>query len=394
MTKKTTLFIFFLLASILTQAQQKEVWKFKTNGRIYASPVIEDGVLYIGSGDMHFYAIDETTGTKKWEYVTNGAIQSSACLTGKLVIFGSADGNLYALDKQSGKLVWKFASEGEKLYGLWDYYLSSPKISEGIVYWGSGDGNIYAVNISDGSLSWNYPTGDIVHSSAAFSGDTLFMGSFDGYLYALNKVNGALIWKFHTIGAAYFPKGEIQKAALVKGNTVYFGSRDYNIYALDIKTGRGKWNYREPAGWIIATPAEYKGNLYFGTSDAHVFYCMNKNNGKILWKLPLNMRVYGSAIFKDDLVYFGCFNGILYGVDYLTGDIKWKFQTEASKNNYSTIYKQDNTFRDDFHLYGEEYEASEAKIHKLGSILSTPVIDNQNIYFGSSDGNVYSVSLK
>ncbi|HYX08762.1 MAG TPA: PQQ-binding-like beta-propeller repeat protein [Bacteroidales bacterium] len=393
MTKIFSPFIILMFFLNTLQAQQDATWKFKTGGRVYASPVIEKGTVYIGSGDMHFYAIDETTGAKKWDFVTNGAIQSSACLTGKLVIFGSADGNLYAVDKQSGRLVWKFSSEGEKMYGLWDYYLSSPKISGNMVYWGSGDGNIYAINLSNGSLAWNYPTEDIVHSSAAFSGDTLFMGSFDGYFYALNKINGALIWKFYTIGAAYFPKGEIQKAAMVKDNVVYFGSRDYNIYALDAKTGRGRWNYREPAGWIIATPAEYKGNLYFGTSDAHVFYCMNKNNGKINWKLPLNMRVYGSAIFKDDLVYFGCFNGIVYGVDYQTGDIKWTFQTKASQENYSTIYKEDNTFRDNFHLYGEEYEASEAKIHKLGSILSTPVIDNQTIFFGSSDGNVYAVSL-
>ncbi len=60
-------------------------------------------------------------------------------------------------------------------------------------------------------------------------------------------------------------------------------------------------------------------NLYFGTSDSHAFYCVDKDYGQVKWKLALSMRVYGSAVAKDSLIYFGCFNGKLYGVNYRTG---------------------------------------------------------------------------
>ena len=394
MIKTLIIFLLFIPNQIMTHAQGSVLWKFETKGRIYSSPLIDGNIVFVGSGDHTFYAINKKTGGKIWEFKTKGAIHSSPCILDNVVYFGSADGSLYAVDKTKGKLIWKFESEGEKMYGLWDYYLSSPEVDEEIIYWGSGDGYLYAIQGSNGELKWKFKTNDIIHASPVVYKNNVYIGGFDGYFYSINKKNGVLVWKFNTIGATYFPKGEIQKAAFVKDNVVYFGSRDYNIYALDAKTGRGRWNMKQQSGWIIATPTEYKGNIYFGTSDAHIFYCMDKINGNIIWKIPLNMRVYGTAVADKNIVYFGTFDGKIFGVDYKTGEIKWEFQTEKSKLNYSTIYNEEGEFKEGFQLYGEDTEASEAKIHLLGSILSSPVIEKQIIYFGSSDGYLYAVKLK
>lgn len=388
--------ILVLIASnqIILHAQENVLWKFETKSRIYSSPLIDENTVFVGSGDNTFYAIDKKTGKEVWGFKTQGSVHSSPCILDNIVYFGSADGNLYAVNKIDGKLIWKFKSNGEKMYGLWDYYLSSPKVNEGMIYWGCGDGNLYAINASTGKLKWKFQTGDIIHSSPVIYKNNVFIGGFNGYFYCISKENGDLAWKFKTVGAAYFPKGEIQKAALVKDDVVYFGSRDYNIYALDAKTGRGRWNMKQPMGWITATPTEYKGNIYFGTSDAHIFYCMDKNNGRIIWEIPLSMRVYGTAFVNNDIVYFGTFDGKIFGVDYLTGEIKWKFQTEKSQLNYNTIYNEDGEFKEGFELYGKDTELSEAKIHSLGSILSSPLIEEQIIYFGSSDGFLYAVTLQ
>ena len=222
----------------------------------------------------------------------------------------------------------------------------------------------------------------------------MYFGSFDGYFYTLDAGNGAVIWKFNTIGDTYFPKGEIQKSSLVHDGIIYFGSRDYNIYALDKETGTGKWNMKEKGGWITATPTVYKEHIYFGTSDGHAFYAMHKKSGKLLWKTPLAMRVYGTAVADNDIIYFGTFDGKLLGLDYKTGALKWEFQTKQSKLNYHTIYNKEGHFKKGVELYGADYLATEEKIHKLGSILSTPLIREKVIYFGSSDGYFYAVKLE
>jgi hypothetical protein len=42
-------------------------WKFKTEGHIFSSPAIADGVVFIGSADTYLYAVDQQTGQQKWK---------------------------------------------------------------------------------------------------------------------------------------------------------------------------------------------------------------------------------------------------------------------------------------------------------------------------------------
>ncbi len=374
-------------------SQDPLLWKFKTNDRVYSSACISGDLLFIGSGDQNCYAINKKTGEKVWVFQTEGIVHSTPVVVNDLLIVVSGDGNLYALNKDSGMLVWTFSTEGEKSYGLWDYYLSSPVSDGALIFFGSGDGHVYAVTKKEGKLEWKYNTGDIVHASAVLDSTNVYIGGFNGTFYSFEKESGTLNWSFKTVGAQYFPKGEIQKAALYENGILYFGSRDYNIYALDASTGRGVWNMKQSSGWIIATPIAYDEHIYFGTSDAHIFYCMDKEKGIPLWKHPVNMRVYGSAVAHKEHIYFGTFDGKILGVHHENGRQEWSYQLEISKQSYSSIYKNDSTFNDDFVLYGSDYKKSEARIHSLGSILSDLIIDDGILYFGSSDGYVYAVKL-
>jgi outer membrane protein assembly factor BamB len=125
--------------------------------------------------------------------------------------------------------------------------------------------------VHTGQLAWKFHTQGKIVATPCMDGQSLYYGSEDGYVYALDAQAGRLIWKVKTIGDRYFPKGEIQKAALVTGDAVYFGSRDYNIYALNRSTGVGLWNMKEHGSWVIATPMEKAGNLYFGSTDGNLY---------------------------------------------------------------------------------------------------------------------------
>lgn len=375
-------------------AQHSVLWKFSTASAIYSSPVISGNNVYFGSGDMNCYAVDKTSGKLAWKFETKGPVNSSPAIHDNSIVFSSADGNIYAADKNNGRPLWVFKTKGEQRYDLWDYYLSSPVIDNNIVYVGSGDSTIYAISAGTGKMIWSYKTNGIVHASPVIKGDTVFIGSYDGCFYALDAKMGKLIWKFKTVGDASFPKGEVQKAALLQDNTVVFGSRDYNIYALDAKTGTGLWNMKERGSWIIATPFFHNGNIYFGTSDTHRFYCTDLRSGEIKWTLPLNMRVYGTAAMVDGNIVFGCFNGKIYLVDAGTGNIKSTFQTEESKKRYAGLYGPDDHFRKGFELYGDNYIAAEKQILSLGSILSSPLVENRTLYFGDANGYFYALQVE
>jgi outer membrane protein assembly factor BamB len=55
-------------------------WKFKTRGRVYSSPAVAGGVVFVGSTDGNLYAIDAATGAERWKFATQGRVVSSpAC---------------------------------------------------------------------------------------------------------------------------------------------------------------------------------------------------------------------------------------------------------------------------------------------------------------------------
>ena len=96
MRKIAIILLSILSFHLIAYAQDNVLWKFKTNDRVYSSPLIDESMVYFGSGDNSFYALDKNSGEKIWQYKTKGAVHSSPTLYENLVYFGSADGALYA----------------------------------------------------------------------------------------------------------------------------------------------------------------------------------------------------------------------------------------------------------------------------------------------------------
>jgi outer membrane protein assembly factor BamB len=394
MKKQLNLFLFGL--TLLTQAfaQQPLQWKISTAGGIHGAPAVTEKAIYFGSNDMNLYAVDRTNGKQLWKYTTAGAIRSTPAVTAGKVLFNSADGNIYAVDRQKGKLLWTFKTGGEQSYDLWDYYLSSPVAEGNTLYAGSGDSSVYAIDIESGKLRWKFKTGGVVHASPVVRNGRVFIGSYDGHFYVLDAQSGSLVWKFKTLGDPAFPKGEVQRAALVDDEQVIFGSRDFYIYSLNTKTGQQLWNMKEKGSWVIATPALHKGNLLVGTSDTHQFYSLNAETGKVNWIMPLNMRVYATAMVMGNTLVFGCFNGRVYFADPETGKVFKTFQTDESKKNHALVYDDTDHIRKDFDMYGDNYLQAEKHILSLGSILSGPVAAEGVLYFGDANGHFYALDTR
>jgi len=116
------------------------MWRFKTAGRIRATPAIADGVVYVGSMDGHLYAVDAQSGTEKWKFKTAGnkyfplgEVQSSPAVGDGMVYFGSRDGALYAIDTAKGALRWKADQEN------FSWVISGPALYKGMVIVGTSD---------------------------------------------------------------------------------------------------------------------------------------------------------------------------------------------------------------------------------------------------------------
>ena len=394
--------MFILLCAALKIFAQQNVdsllieWRFKTGSPIIASPVIQNDLVLFGSTDSIFYALNASAGTVKFTFKTGGDIRSTCVVLNDRIWLNGGDGNLYCLNLQ-GELVWTFKTNGEKKYPLYsfaDYFQSSPVYDTGDIFFGSGDSCIYAVNASTRKMKWKFKTDDIVHSTAAVSGNNIFIGSFDGYFYSLNRNTGKLNWKFKSIGQQYFPKGEFNGSATVIGNTVYVGSRDYNFYALDTAKGFAKWNLRFPRGWAITTPVTDSSVLYIGTSDDRSFIAADLA-GNIFWRFDAKYNMFGAPIVHDNTIFFGTMMGNLFGLNKKTGTVQYKFMTDASRLNRKNYFKEDESYRDD--IFKNIIKKNEDFLQlyiETGGIISQPAISRNRIFVTSMDGTLYCLKLK
>ena len=386
-------------------------WKFATGGRVAASPVIEAGVVYVGSEDGSVYAIDAATGMQRWRRPTGGPASASPAVDHGLVYVGSSDGKFYALNATTGAPKWKFPTGGEHRFeakGLhgwqprtqtmsdpFDMYLSSPVVANGSVYFGSGDGNVYALSAATGELRWKFPTGDVVHASPALVDGVVYIGSWDSYFYAIDASSGQQKWRFHG-GEDPQTHNQVgfQSSAAVVNGIVYVGCRDSNLYAIDAASGTEKWHVNNNGSWVITSPAVSNGKVYFATSDSSLYQVVDAITGEPAQKQQAKAFMFSSPAIAGSVVLTGITNGTLEARDRTSGELLWSYQTDTSKQNPRWTLTSDGRFNTGL-LYRSGWQESSIatanRMMSVGSIYSSPLIADGTVYCGSNDGNVYAI---
>ena len=314
----------------------KPVWVFSCEDEIRGSPMIEGGVLYVGTYDHNLYAINANEGKLLWKFPTSGGVVSKPAVSNGFVYFGSEDNQLYAISARQGKLSWSYATEGP--------IRSSPLVTEGHVFIGSDDGFLHAVNIVSTRRTFKIETAGPIRSTPTVSDDTIFFGCESGEVFCVSY-HGQVRWRFTA-------KRAVTSSPLYSKGTVYFASLDGTFYALDSKSGWPIWRFRMGKG-SVSSPCMADNILFIGSADGYI-YAIDSGGAKELWKFKTEHQVSGSPITYKDSLYCGSADGNLYCLEYRTGRLKWKFNTK-------------------------------------GPITGTPFVINDMVYVGSVDKIVYAL---
>ncbi|MBN1232913.1 MAG: PQQ-binding-like beta-propeller repeat protein, partial [Candidatus Coatesbacteria bacterium] len=108
---KVFLLIMILQVTFLFSAPGDLLWKYKTGDRVFSSPCVSDGIVYVGSEDNYLYAINCSDEHLKWRYQTGDYVRSSPCVSDGVVYVGSHDNYLYAINCSDGTLKWKYKTD-------------------------------------------------------------------------------------------------------------------------------------------------------------------------------------------------------------------------------------------------------------------------------------------
>jgi outer membrane protein assembly factor BamB len=210
-------------------------WR-KRIGPTESSPLVTDGVVYVGDWRGRVYALDATTGRVRWTFQGKGRIKGAVARSGNRLYVGTYEGYLYALRVKTGKVIWRTKSQ-DRLGGR-GYFYSTPAVAYGRVYIGSTDRKVYSFGAASGKLRWSHGTGGYVYGSPAVWRKTVYVGSYSGRFYALDAATGDVRWRFKA-------NGDISGSAVVLNGVVYFSTFKDRTYALDGRTGRQLWTFAD-----------------------------------------------------------------------------------------------------------------------------------------------------
>jgi outer membrane protein assembly factor BamB len=283
------------------------IWRYEV-AEISSSPAVADGTVFIGA-NYSMYALNASTGTPLWIFNSNRSFTDPTVANG-IVYAGSSggyygiDNRFYALDAASGKQLWNCL--------LSDETNGAPAVFDNMVIFSvdGEDGAVYALNGATGAKIWSYPTSE--GGSPSVSNGMLYLSEGWENFVALNVKNGAKVWEFNIADAAW------SGSPAIANGVIYAGSNNGNLYALNASDGTKLWNFTTDSGWGISdSPAVAGSVVYFGTWDGMV-YAVNATNGAELWKFatPIfgdNGSVISSSPAADNgEVYIASFYGCLY----------------------------------------------------------------------------------
>ena len=314
----------------------KPVWTFECEDEIRGTPMIHQGVLYIGCYDNNLYALNASDGKFQWKYATEGGVVSRPAMYEGNIYFGSGDKHLHVVSARSGKLVWAYATEG--------HIHSSPRIAEGHVFIGSDDHDLHAVNVNTNRSSWRFDASDRVRSTPYVANDLVYFGADSGDFFAVD-FRGSMKWRFQA-------KRAVVSSPIVAGQSVIFGSMDGMLYCLDARNGWVVWRFRLGKA-TVSSPALADNCIIIGAADGFI-YCVDAQTGKEVWRYRTEHQVSSTPAVYRDSVYCGSVDGSLYCLEYRTGRQRWKFETK-------------------------------------GPITGSPVVFDDIVYVGSNDHFMYAL---
>lgn len=211
---------------------------FQTDGEIWSTPVLRNGIAYFGSQDGNVYAVSLHSGDLVWKFETGAAVVATPLIYKNLLIIGSFDRQLYALGLNDGQPRWQFAAA--------NWWWATPVASERAIFAPAMDGKVYALD-QNGVLLWDYDLGGPVVSSPVLLERGIVVATVEGKLSVLRPTlqshGAAQEIASLTVGEAEIKApltnlpGRIQNGIPVPADSVYIGSDDGTVRRIQVQSG-------------------------------------------------------------------------------------------------------------------------------------------------------------
>lgn len=268
----------FLLS--LDPSTGEENWSQRLIGAGNNTPIFNDGLVFLVSGDSKVWAIDADKGRVKWTVdaignETNLISNNAPAVSDKYAVFGLGNGEIYVTFKRGGYVLWSSSLSSRndsRVVSAIDDIVASPVILDRNVYSADGSGKVVSLKIESGERNWTAPYG----SSGNFwiADKSLFLISDTNKLVRLEIETGKTVWL--TELPSLLQKRILQSnkniqhyGPIIAGNQIIVVSSDGYFRFYDPKTGEQKNKLKTKAGATV-NPIVVNETLYLITQDGRL----------------------------------------------------------------------------------------------------------------------------
>ena len=236
-----------------------------TTRGLEATPIVDNGIMFVTSAWSIIYAIDAKTGKNLWVYDPEvpkvwskkaccDVVNRGAAVWKGFVFLATLDGRLLKLKAKSGEVVWEINTIIDREL---DYTITgAPRIANNKIFKGNGGAD---------------------------------MGGVRGYVSAYDTESGNLIWRFYTI------PGDPSKP---------FEHEELNEAA---KTWNGQW-------WLMGGGGTVWNSIVYDPDFNQVY--LGTGNGQP-WNIEIRSPGGGDNLYLSSIV----------ALDADSGEMKWYYQT-------------------------------------------------------------------
>jgi len=327
------------------------VWLFAAGNGIFGQPLATDQHLFFVCDNGYLFKLDRKSGKEIWRYDLGGERASrilehqvldklgigefdfdesapQPVLADGVVYVGSGDGSFHAVDAASGRRIWRFAAGVTVAPVPWNSHgeakvRTTAALDGSRVVFGSFDHNVYSLERSTGKEVWRKDTHAEVTGAPVLVGGRLIVGNRGGLLVALEPATGAVVWR-----ALLWGSSVESTATPAADGLFYVGSSDMRrVSLIDSKDGRVVWR-ADVFGRAWARPALTAQRVYASAEGASPYQmrhlgsltALDRESGKIVWRWPMpewpGSLVNGfvaAPVVDGDTVVVGGLDGTLYG---------------------------------------------------------------------------------
>jgi outer membrane protein assembly factor BamB len=210
-----------------------ELWVSEPlDGKLWVTPAVVDGVVYVSTFDGRIYSLDGATGaTLPWMFQGEFGFVSSPFAADGMLYVGDFDRTLTAVALGATEPAWTFQAD--------NWFWAAPVVSNGVIFAASLDGKLYALDALTGAPAWStpYDAGESVAASPVLAGDSVVVVTKKGDVHVINSQTGMGARVPNPANAtATTCNAEVIASPCFLDGTVYVRAQNNSLYAIDPAT--------------------------------------------------------------------------------------------------------------------------------------------------------------